>query len=122
MEQSIFIAITGTQHYYGASFLKPGQIVHLIKEPDNSYDQEAIKVDIVPIGKIGYVANSSHTVPKGCRSAGRIYDTFEHHICGYVRFIMKDTAIVELVPGLEEMYLIKDTEESSVFNFSIGRK
>lgn len=113
MEQLIFIAITGTQHYFGATFLKPGQIVHLIKEPDNSHDHEAIKVDIVPLGKIGYVANSPHTVPRGCRSAGRIYDTFEHHICGCVRFVMKDTAIVELVPGLEELYIIKATKDSS---------
>ena len=69
VEQPIYIAITGTQHYYGAAFLKPGQIVHLIKDPDNPHDHEAIKVDMLPLGKIGYVANSPHTVPKGCRSA-----------------------------------------------------
>lgn len=51
---------------FGYSFFKTGQIVHLIKEPDNSHDHEAIKVEIVPIGKIGYVANSKHTVPRGC--------------------------------------------------------
>ncbi|WP_270406173.1 HIRAN domain-containing protein [Paenibacillus timonensis] len=106
-QQPIFIAITGTQHYLGTDFLRPGQIVHLIKEPDNSHDHEAIKVDIVPIGKIGYVANSTHTVPRGCWSAGRIYDTFEQHICGCVRFVIKDTAIVELAPGIEDMYIIK---------------
>ncbi|GIO36554.1 hypothetical protein J41TS12_14150 [Paenibacillus antibioticophila] len=113
MEQPIFIAITGTWYYFGADFLKPGQIVHLIKEPDNSHDQEAIKVDIVPLGKIGYVANSTHTVPRGCRSAGRIYDTFEHHVCGIVRFVVKDTAIVELVPEIEEMYIIQATKDST---------
>lgn len=113
MEEPIFIAITGTRHYFGADFLKPGQIVHLIKEPDNSHDHEAIKVDIVPLGKIGYVANSSHTVPRGCRSAGRIYDTFEHHVCGMVRFVVKDTVIVELVPGIEEMYIIQATKDGT---------
>ncbi|MUG86875.1 DNA-binding protein [Paenibacillus timonensis] len=112
-QQPIFIAITGSQHYLGTAFLRPGQIVHLIKEPDNSHDHEAIKVDIVPIGKIGYVANSIHTVPRGCWSAGRIYDTFEHHICGCVRFVIKDTAIVELVPGIEELFVIKATTDSS---------
>lgn len=69
MDQPIYIAVTGTQHYYGAAFLKPGQIVHLIKDPDYPHDHEAIKVEMTPIGKIGYVANSPHTVPKGCRSA-----------------------------------------------------
>lgn len=67
MNQSIYIAVTGTQHYYGADFLKPGQIVHLIKDPDNPHDHEAIKVEMTAIGKIGYVANSPHTVPKGCQ-------------------------------------------------------
>lgn len=121
MEQPIYIAITGTQHYYGAAFLKPGQIVHLIKDPDNPHDHEAIKVEMTPIGKIGYVANSPHTVPKGCRSAGRIYDRFEQHVCGMVRFVVKDTAIVELTPGIEEMYIIKTTEDI-VFSPSLGRK
>lgn len=121
MDQPNFVAITGTQHYYGAAFLKPGQIVHLIKDPENPYDQEAIKAEMIPIGKIGYVANSTHTVPKGCRSAGRIYDSFEHHICGVVRFVVKDTAIVELKPGLEEVYIIKSTEDVA-FSPCIGRK
>ncbi|WP_054819683.1 HIRAN domain-containing protein [Paenibacillus sp. Pae108] len=121
VEQPIYIAITGTQHYYGAAFLKPGQIVHLIKDPDNPHDHEAIKVDLIPLGKIGYVANSPHTVPKGCRSAGRIYDTFEHHICGIVRFVVKDIAIVELAPGIEEVYFIKSTEDVSV-SPCLGRK
>lgn len=110
MDQPIYIAVTGTQHYYGAAFLKPGQVVHLIKDPDNPHDHEAIMVDMIPLGKIGYVANSPHTVQKGCRSAGRIYDRFEHHVCGMVRFVVMDTAIVELTPGLEEVYIIKTTE------------
>ncbi|OMD86488.1 hypothetical protein BSK67_28245 [Paenibacillus odorifer] len=61
-------------HRYDALFwnrlLKTGQAIQLFKNPDNPYDQEAIRAEIPPIGKIGYVANSAHTVPKGCRSAG----------------------------------------------------
>jgi hypothetical protein len=41
-----FVAIRGTSHYFGTGFLKPGQIVHLRKDPDNPYDQEAIRVEI----------------------------------------------------------------------------
>lgn len=115
MEQPVYIAITGTQHYYGTTFLKPGQLIHLIKDPDNLYDHEAIKAELIPIGKIGYVANSTNTVPKGCRSAGRVYDTFEHHICGIVRFVVKDTAIVELMPRAEETYLMITTEDVSFY-------
>lgn len=116
MESFIYVAITGMQHYYGATFLKPGLQVHLMKDPDNPHDQEAIKAEIDPIGKIGYVANSIHTVPKGCRSAGRIFDSFEHSINGIVRFVWKDTAIVELASGKEELFSIKKMGDVSFFN------
>ena len=36
--------------------------VKLLKEPDNTYDKEAIQVKINGLGKIGYVANSPFTV------------------------------------------------------------
>lgn len=106
MEIPVYVAITGLNHYYGTSFLKPGQLVQLLKDPDNPYDQEAIRAEIPPIGKIGYVANSIYTVPKGCRSAGRIYDSFEHQVGGIVRFVIKDTVIVELTPNSEEVFTI----------------
>ncbi|THF73628.1 HIRAN domain-containing protein [Cohnella fermenti] len=73
MEFIAFVAITGMNHYYGASLHKPGQPIHFRKEPDNPHDEEAIAAEIPPMGIIGYVANSIHTVPRGCRNAGRIY-------------------------------------------------
>lgn len=76
-QESIYTAITGTKHYFGVDFFKIGQMVKLVKEPDNTHDQEAIRAEISPIGQVGYVANSSFSVPKGCRSAGRIYDSFD---------------------------------------------
>ncbi|MEI0739473.1 HIRAN domain-containing protein [Paenibacillus sp. JTLBN-2024] len=114
MEQ-IFVAITGTSHYFGSSFLKPGMVVRLVKDPDNPYDEEAIQAVISPIGKIGYVANSTHTVPNGCRSAGRIYDSFDGQIYGVIRFIVKDLVIVELVEGIAvfDMFL----QENQSFPF-----
>jgi hypothetical protein len=96
MGPSIRVAITGTKHYFGTDFFKIGMIVRLVKDPENPYDPEAIRVEIPPIGKVGYVANSSHTVPRGCRSAGRIYDTFEKTLFGVVCFVVKDIAILEV--------------------------
>lgn len=107
MEQRIYIAVTGTKHYYGTAFLKPGLFVRLTKDPDNRHDHEAIRVDLDPLGKIGYVANSTHTVPKGCRSAGRIYDTFEQPVNGIVRFVVHDTVIVELMPDIQGMIIVQ---------------
>lgn len=109
----IYIAITGTSHYFGASFLKPGMVVQLIKDPGNPYDEEAIQAVIPPLGKIGYVTNSTHTVPKGCRSAGRIYDSFEQQVYGVIRFIVKDLAIVELMEGIASLDIFLQTEHQS---------
>ena len=106
MARRIFAAITGTKHYFGTSFLKPGMLIHLKKESDNPYDQEAIMAVVTPIGKIGYVANSTYTVPKGCRSAGRIYDTFGEQVACVARFVVHDVVIVEIMPGARELYMV----------------
>lgn len=59
----------------------PGDLISLIKSP-NKYDDESIEVWTQCTGskegqldqKIGYVANSTSTVPLGTYSAGRLYD------------------------------------------------
>ena len=56
--KKVFITLTGTKHYFG----------------NDEYDKEAIKVTYEGLGKIGYVANSSHTVIGESISAGRLYD------------------------------------------------
>ncbi|WJH36918.1 HIRAN domain-containing protein [Paenibacillus sp. CC-CFT747] len=93
--ETIYLAVTGTTHYYGADFLKPGLWLRLVKEPDNRHDPDAIRAELEPLGKIGYVANSPHTVPRGCRSAGRAYDQVGEAFYGVIRFIVRDTVIVE---------------------------
>jgi len=113
-QETIYVAITGTKHYYRTDFLKPGQLIHLKKDPDNMHDQEAIRAEITPIGTIGYVANSTHSVPKGCWSAGRIYDRFEEHATGVVRFVVKDLAIVEVNRNWHELYLVYKTGDNSL--------
>ena len=70
----VFITLTGTKYYHGNEFLKPGMKVKLIKEPDNQYDKEAIRVSMKGIGDIGHVANSPYTVIGDSISAGRLYD------------------------------------------------
>ena len=38
----IYFTLTGTKHYFGKEFLKPGMKLQLNKEPDNEYDKEAL--------------------------------------------------------------------------------
>lgn len=69
-----YITLTGTRHYHGNEFLEKGTKLRLEKEPDNEYDKEAIQISLEGLGKIGYVANSTHTVIGETISAGRLYD------------------------------------------------
>ncbi len=69
-----YFTITGTRFHYGQDFFEKGMKVRLEKEPDNKYDQEAIKVMVKGLGHVGYVANSPHTVIGESYSAGRLYD------------------------------------------------
>ena len=82
--KDVFFTITGMNHYHGSDFLKKGMKVRLVKEPDNEYDKEAIRVELKGLGKIGYVANSPYTVLGESMSAGRLYDKIVDEAVGKV--------------------------------------
>jgi hypothetical protein len=82
----LFVTITGMQHHIGKTVLKPGTLVLLVKEPGNEYDENAIRVDLAPVGCVGYVANSPHTVIEGTMSANRIYNSMEQTCFARVLF------------------------------------
>lgn len=86
--EKIYFTITGTNHYFGNEFLKPDMKVRLIKEPDNDYDKEAIKVELEGLGIIGYVANSPYTVAGESYSAGRLYDKIGDTSEGTVMYVL----------------------------------
>lgn len=72
--KKVYITVTGLNHRFGQEFLEPGMKLQLVKETDNEYDSEAIKVMVDGLGQIGYVANSYYTVLGESISAGRLYD------------------------------------------------
>lgn len=80
-----YITITGFKHYYGLTPFAIGNLVKCVKEPENSYDSEAIRAVLPVIGKVGYVANSPDTTANGTMSAGRIYDHVKKQF--YVRVL-----------------------------------
>ena len=84
----IYFTITGTNYHYGNCFLKPEMEVKLVKEPDNDYDKEAIRVEMPGLGHIGYVANNPHTVVGESYSAGRLYDKIGNTAKGTVHHIL----------------------------------
>ena len=86
--KKIYFTITGTGHYHGSDFLEPKMQVRLVKEPDNEFDTEAIKVTVPGLGQIGHVANSPYTVLGESMSAGRIYDKIGDCAWGTVLYIL----------------------------------
>ena len=107
MHKKIYAAVMDMKYYPSSIKVKVGDPVFLVKDPDNLYDPEAIRVVLPSHGQIGYIANNAVAVPRGCRSAGRIYDSFRQQTLGVVQFIFQDIAIIELKevatkPGAEE--------------------
>lgn len=43
-----YVAVVGCSNYFGSEVLRVGQVVKLVKDPDNIYDAEAIKVELEP--------------------------------------------------------------------------
>nr|WP_297709042.1 HIRAN domain-containing protein [uncultured Butyrivibrio sp.] len=94
--KDVFFTLAGTKNYYGCDFLEPGMKVKIIKEPDNEYDREAIRVELRGLGKIGYVANSPYTVIGESMSAGRIYDRIKDEADAEVVYVTYKGTICEL--------------------------
>ena len=112
--QSMFITITGQNNYLGMKPFKVGRIVKIVKEPDNQYDEDAIRVELPFIDTIGYVANSVNTVFAGTYSAGRLYEKIGDYAYAEVMFITRSSVIALVVmPDEIENDNGKKSEEGS---------
>ena len=87
----------GNNYRYGHNLMKPGMRVKLIKEPENEYDREAIRVEMKGLGLIGYVANSIKTVKGKSLSAGRLYDRIGKKAKGKIVYVLEDSVICRIV-------------------------
>lgn len=92
-----YFTITGTHHYFGKEFIEPEMEVKLVKEPDNEFDKEGIKVEMEGLGKMGYVANSPYTVLGDSLSAGRLYDRIDDVAYGVVKYVLPQGILCELI-------------------------
>lgn len=95
--KKIYFTVAGTNHYFGQEFFEPKMEVKLIKEPDNEFDKEAIRVEVDGLGIVGYVANSPYTVQGESMSAGRMYDRMEDTAKGIVKFVLLQGILCELI-------------------------
>ena len=110
--RKIFFTITGTNYRFGSKFMEPDMKVRLVKEPDNDYDREAIKVEMEGLGQIGYVANSTRTVLGESYSAGRIYDKIGDEAEGTVKYVLPGGVVgyIELENIPDEIRTVPDEE------------
>lgn len=107
--KKIYFTVAGMNYRYGSEIVAKGTKVRLVKEPDNQYDPEAIRVEMEGIGLIGYVANSVATRLGESYSAGRLYDKMGEKALGTILLTMPQGAIgyvlakkVPNVPIVEE--------------------
>ena len=88
MSKKVYFTLTGTQYFHGKDFLEKDMEVSLVKDPDNDYDKEAIKVELDGLGQIGHVANSPYTIVGDSHSAGRLYDKICDTAEGKILYVM----------------------------------
>ena len=91
-----YVTLTGRNYRYGTMPFAVGQKVRLVKEPENQADREAIRAELPGLGKVGYVANSTHTVKGDCYSAGRLYDKIGNTAVAKVKYILCDAVICKV--------------------------
>ena len=96
-EKDLYFTVNAVNMFHGIKPFKIGSIIKLVKEPDNDYDPEAIRVELRYAGPSGYVANSVKTVIKGTYSCGRLYDKITDKDYAKVRFILNDNIIAKVL-------------------------
>ena len=114
--QELYTTIVGLKNYEGSKVFKIGEIVKLVKEPDNDYDLEAIACEVKYIGKTGYIGNSVKTVIKGTMSAGRIYDKIDDVSYCEVKFVSNEFVIAKVLTRDEILKLENDHPEDEFYN------
>ena len=113
-----YFTITGTWFCYGTDIFHKKDKVKLIKEPDNRYDSEAIRVEIKGLGKVGYVANSPNTVLGKSLSAGRLYDRIEEKAKGTVVAVTEQGVLCKLTPKKKkELRVENEGDENDEIRF-----
>ena len=95
--EKLYFTVAGAKHHYGTEFMETGMEVKLVKDPDNEYDKEAIKVEMAGLGLVGYVANSPYTVMGESLSAGRLYDRIGETAYGKVMYVLPQGVLCEIV-------------------------
>lgn len=106
----MFITVMAFNNFHGDKPLKLGGIIKLVKEPDNKHDTEAIACEMRYFGKIGYVANSTNTVIKGCMSSGRVFDKITDEYYAKIKFITSSTVIAKILSADEFIKEIENPE------------
>lgn len=110
--KTIYFTITGTNHYYGLDFFEPKMTVHLVKEPENKFDKEAIRVELEGLGKVGYVANSTYIVIGESFSAGRLYDRIGEAAEGQVLYKLKNGILCVLTKSDDPDYASESSQHA----------
>lgn len=106
----MYITIIAFNKLHGEKPLILDGIVKLVKEPQNKYDTEAIYCEMRYFGKIGYLANSTDTVIKGCMSSGRVYDKITDEYFARIKFIKNNYAIAKILTPEEYIAEIENPE------------
>lgn len=90
------VSIVGFKNYFDKRPFAIGTKLLCVKEPDNVYDSEAIKVTFPVLGAVGYIANSIQTKANGTLSAGRIYEQVGDKFIVEVEFSTHSTVIARV--------------------------
>lgn len=99
--KDLYVTITAIRYYYGVTPFKIGKKLKCIKENNNVYDSEAIKVVQKHIGTVGYIANSPNTCVTGTKSAGGLRSKVMKKFTVKVMFITSNSVICKVIDGIK---------------------
>ena len=88
-----YVTLTGLNYRFGTQPFTVGQKVKLVSRYLCKIVAEAIRAELPGLGKVGYVANSTHTVVGNCCSAGRLYDKIGNTATAKVKYVLANAVV-----------------------------
>ena len=89
--EDVLICVSGSYFYDYTPV--PGQVVDLVKEPENEHDSDAIAI-CLDDKKVGYVANSEYTLLDSVKSASKLKGLISDDARARILFVYLDEYII----------------------------
>ena len=96
-----FVTVVGFKHFFEHKPFALGTILCCVKDPNNEYDKDCIRVMLPVLGTVGFLGNRFDSIAGGTVTASRIYEQMPDKFYIRVCFTTRSKIICRIEPDSE---------------------